>query len=284
MESGRDLIERISGHLHTSGVDKYEARVIAEYVTGDSFSDLQMNAYDLSTRQNDQLDDLIAKRNSGIPLPYVLKSAPFRHLDLYVDERVLIPRSETEIVVEHAIELLKDRGEQVVVDMCTGSGAIALSIAQEVIDSHVYASDISSDALDVARLNSVATGSPARRVQYFCGDLFDALPESIKGTVNVIVSNPPYIGEEEKADVESTVVNHEPHVALFAGAQGTDIYERLIDQARDWVAHDGYVVLEISPSTAEFVQECARTNGYGDVEVFPDMTGRKRVAVLRYAR
>lgn len=281
METGRELIARIADLLVAKDVADYEARVIAEEVTGDTYSDLIVNKYELTERQRDAATRIIDERNTGKPLAYVLRSTTFRDLDLYVDERVLIPRSETETVVQYAIDLLNSTpGEKSVVDMCTGSGAIALSIAHEVVDAHVYASDISSDAIDVARLNGVAVGSPARRVNYFCGDLFAPLPDSMKENIELIISNPPYIGEIEKSDLDASVLDHEPHLALFAGEFGTDVYKRIIEQSQEWLRENGVLVLEISQSTKDFVRQCAQDCGFTNIEFFNDLTGRDRVAVL----
>ncbi len=272
--------------LFTSGDDArtFEARIIAENVTGDSYSELMVSSYELTARQISDIDAIITQRNTGKPLAYILRSVTFRELDLYVDERVLIPRSETEIVVEHALDILSRHPEPAkdlnVVDVGTGSGAIALSIAYEEMRAQIYATDISADALDVARLNGVATGSAAVRVKFYCGDLFSALPEELRGNVDVIVSNPPYIGIDEKEELDSTVLEYEPHLALFAGEEGSDIYGRIIDQARDWLKDDGRLVLEIAPRHVEFIKQSAIDNGYINAEVFSDLTGRERIAVL----
>ncbi len=281
METGRELIARISGSLCFTDVADYEARVIAEHITGDSYSDLLVGKYELNERQNDSLSDIIKQRNIGKPLAYIIHSATFRDLDLYVDERVLIPRSETEVVVQHAIDIVNSEpGEKTVIDMCTGSGAIALSIAHEVVNAHVYAVDISSDALDVARLNGSATGSAARRVDYFCGNLFEPLPQSMKGKVDLIISNPPYVSEEEMNGLDSSVLDYEPHLALFGGHDGTQFYAKIIHHAREWLRPRGHVVLEISPLVAEAVSTCASINDYNSVEIFQDFLGRDRVAIL----
>ncbi|HMS25606.1 MAG TPA: peptide chain release factor N(5)-glutamine methyltransferase [Acidimicrobiia bacterium] len=280
--------------LFTGGDDArtFEARIIAEHVTGDSYSELMVSSYELTQRQAEDVDRIIAQRNGGKPLAYILHSVTFRELDLYVDERVLIPRSETEIVVQYALDILSRHPEPVasrhpepakdlnVIDIGTGSGAIALSIAYEEMRAQVYATDISTDALDVARLNGVATGSAAVRVKFYCGDLFSALPVELRGTVDVIVSNPPYIGNDEKEEIDSAVLEHEPHIALFSGEEGSDIYDRIIDRGREWLKSDGHVVLEIAPRHVEFIKQSAIDSGYTKTEIFSDLTGRERIAVL----
>jgi release factor glutamine methyltransferase len=227
-------------------------------------------------------DDMVERRAAGEPLQYVLRRWGFRTLDLLVDRRVLIPRPETEVVVEVAIRELRriDSHRPLVADLGTGSGAIALSIAAEVSKAHVWATDASEDALAVARANLAGLGSPAAvRVRMARGRWFDALPPAFRGEFDVVVSNPPYIAAEEVLPAE--VSDWEPRSALVAGPSGTEAIAEVVAGAASWVAPRGALVVEIAPHQAEEAQSLARQAGFGDVDIRPDLNGRARVLVAR---
>lgn len=287
MESGRDVMSRIASQIDPKLVDDndavrdYEARIIAEEVTGDSYSELLVSSYSLTDRQESQIASIVTERNTGMPLAYVVNSMTFRDLDLFVDERVLIPRQETELVVEYALTFLKDASSSTVVDVGTGSGAIALSIAHENKGAQIYATDISSEALEVAKLNGAAVGSPASRVQFLQGDLFKPLPTELQGKVDLIISNPPYVGEDERPGLSPSVLDYEPASALFADDDGFAIYQRLIEQAPKWLTKMGVMILEIAPRHVNKTRTCAIKNGFERIEIHADFTGRERIAVLR---
>jgi release factor glutamine methyltransferase len=227
-------------------------------------------------------DDMVERRAAGEPLQYVLRRWGFRTLDLLVDQRVLIPRPETEVVVEVAIRELRrvDARRPLVADLGTGSGAIALSIAVEVSTARVWATDISEDALAVARANLAGVGSPAAvRVRMASGRWFDALPGALRGQFDVVVSNPPYVASGEGLPAE--VADWEPPSALVAGPHGTEAIAEIVAGAGRWLAPGGAVVVEIAPHQAEDAAELARRAGFGEVEIRPDLTGRARVLVAR---
>lgn len=288
METGRALINRIESKLSGSLASEsresisFESRIIAEEITGDSYTELCLNSYELNPKQELQLSQIFQERLSGRPLAYVLNSTTFRDLDLFVDERVLIPRSETELVTQHAIDILKNDGcdKPVVLDIGTGSGAIALSIAHEVRDSKVIGGDISSDAITVAKLNGIATGSAAARVEFIISDLFESFPSALKGKVDLVVSNPPYIGRDEAELVDESVIDNEPHDALFSGETGVDHYVAIISEAKEWLKQNGSLVLEISPRHVEFMEEEKVANGYSMLNIYKDLVDRERIAIF----
>jgi release factor glutamine methyltransferase len=227
-------------------------------------------------------DDMVERRAAGEPLQYVLRRWGFRTLDLLVDRRVLIPRPETEVVVDVAIRELRrvDSTRPLVADLGTGSGAIALSIAVEVPRAHVWATDASPDALAVARANLAGLGSPAAvRVRLAVGRWFDALPSALAGQFDVVVSNPPYVGAGEELPAE--VIDWEPTDALVAGSSGTEALAELVAGAGRWLAPGGALVLEIAPHQADEARAMAQTAGFGAIEVRPDLNGRARVLVAR---
>src|SRR6185369_8211237 len=185
---------------------------------------------------------MLERRVGGEPLQYVLGSWSFRGIDLMVDRRVLVPRPETEITAQVAIDEAVRAGARrgrsngwmagatryAVADLGTGSAAIALALAAELPDAAVWATDVSPDALAVARANLAGAGSPAARVRLAVGDWFDALPDDLHHGLRVVVANPPYIAEDEVPDLAPEVAHHEPRLALVSGPSGLEAIERII--------------------------------------------------------
>ena len=216
--------------------------------------------------------ELTSRRVAGEPLQYLTGITGFRRLELAVGPGVLVPRPETEMLVEYALRRLPADGT--VVDVGTGSGAIALAIADERPDAHVIGTDVSSDAIEWAARNKERLGSPA---EFLAGDLFDPLQDSLRGQIDLVVSNPPYIADRERNVLPTDVVDHEPHVALFAGADGLSVIERLAVQAFDWLRPGGWLLIEISPHLQTAVPEVLERHEYEHVAVHPDLAERPRV-------
>jgi release factor glutamine methyltransferase len=253
---------------------------------------------------------MAARRVAGEPLQYIFGHWPFRELDLRVDPRVLIPRPETEQVVEVALgeaRRLSDlrRGVRsgagsgagsdaglVAVDAGTGSGAIALALATALgsgLVAEIWATDLSADALRVAAANVRACGSVAvpalPEVTLAEGSWLAPLPPRLRGRVDLVVSNPPYVTEEEWAGLDPEV-RAEPRQALVAGpghsgAPGLADVEAVLEEALSWLGRPGVVVVELAPSQAEAAQDRARQLGYDEVRVEPDLAGRPRALVAR---
>jgi len=240
---------------------------------------------------------MAVRRAAGEPLQYIFGHWPFRSLDLLVDPRVLIPRPETEQVVEVALaegrRLAADRG-LVVVDAGTGSGAIALSLASELGPqgaSSVWAVDASPDALAVAAANLERVrgqrGQGWPPVTLLVSDWLGALPAELRGGVDLVVTNPPYVSEEEWPGLDAGV-RAEPRQALVAGAAsdgtpGLADVEELLLQSLDWLGRPGTVVVELAPHQADAATALASRMGYGDVRVEPDLARRPRALVARVA-
>jgi release factor glutamine methyltransferase len=256
-----------------------DARRIVEEACGD---DWQLRLDEPATeRAVAHLDAMVARRAAGEPLQYVLGRWGFRDLDLFVDRRVLIPRPETEVVVDVALEALKGRAEPTVVDLGTGSGAIALSIAVETDDAHVWATDASADAIAVARANLAGVGRAATRVRLVEGSWFVPLPPMLAGRVDLVVTNPPYIAEREVPDLPPEVAHWEPHAALVAGETGLEQLQVIVAEARPWLKPDGALVAELAPHQAEAAVVLAYAAGFTAVEIRSDLTGRPRVLLAR---
>lgn len=227
------------------------------------------------------LDAMVARYRTGEPLAYVLGRWSFRHVDLSVDRRVLIPRPETELVAEVAIGLAAAAGPpRLVADLGTGSGAIGLALASELpLDgTTVWITDASPDALDVARANLAGIGRAARNVRVAEGEWFAALPEG--AAFDVIVSNPPYVAEGSP-DLAAEVLEWEPAAALFAGPDGLDAIRALVAGAPAHLAPGGWLVLEIGHDQGAAVRHLLGLAGFTHVEIRPDLAGRDRIALGR---
>lgn len=261
-----------------------EARWVCEAVSGaDGLEWLELLDAHAGERAVARLDAMVARRLAGEPLQYVLGSWAFRRLDLMVDRRVLIPRPETELVADAAIEAARARPRPLVVaDLGTGSGAIGLSVAAELpLDGvTVWLTDASADALDVARANLAGIGRHAVNVNVAEGSWFAALPGELRGRLDVVVSNPPYIAPGDP-ELDAAVRDWEPAVALFAGDDGLEAYRELITGAASWLAPGGVLVLELGARQAGSVRTLLDAAGFVGVEVRPDLAGLDRIAVAR---
>ncbi len=283
--SWRELLNEAEGRLQTGAVADaaVSARRIVEEASGFDGAELGPNLGQLATvRGVAKLDDMVARRIAGEPLQYVVGRWGFRHLDLMVDRRVLIPRPETEEVAGWAIDELRRLNrpaEANVVDLGTGSGAIGLSFLAEVDEVDVWLTDRSPDSLAVARANLIGLSRRAARGRVAEGSWFDALPDELVGRVDVLVSNPPYVaaGETLPADV----ADWEPNGALVAGARGDEDVLHLIENSPRWLRADGVVVLEMAP-TQTAPAAVAAGELFGEVEVRTDLSGRDRAVVARF--
>lgn len=221
--------------------------------------------------------ELTARRAAGEPLQYVTGIAGFRRLEIAVGPGVLIPRPETESVAGRAMQRLRFGGT--VVDVGTGSGAIALSIADERPDARVMATDSSPDALAWARRNAEAL---ELRVELFHCDLVAGVPQTSRGAIDVCVSNPPYVSTSERSALPKDVVEHEPADALFAGDDGLSVIARLAADARSWLRPGGWIVVEIGERQGDAVRKLLEEAGYEDVSVLLDLGGRDRIVEGRW--
>jgi release factor glutamine methyltransferase len=228
------------------------------------------------------LDSMVQRYLDGVPIQYVLGHWSFRSLDLMVDERVLIPRPETEWVVEHALGIARARlqqrsGRVCCVDLGTGSGAIALSLASELPSgsADVWAIDVSPDAVNVARANLAGIDSRcAPFVRLAVGSWFDALPVELMGTIDLIVANPPYVAIDD--EIDDIVRQHEPHVALFSTNDGLNDIRTIVTGAISWLAPGGSLVLEHGSAHGPAVRDIARAVGLTNITTHQDLASRDR--------
>lgn len=235
----------------------------------------------VSEKHFDEYKELIEKRAQHIPYQYITGCADFMGLTYEVNEDVLIPRLDTEVLGEQALKLMGFEAD--VLDMCTGSGCIGISLKRYRPDAHVTCSDISHKALDTARKNishqhlefANETGNMECGVRLVEGDLFEPFEEDEK--FDLIVSNPPYVTEAEYKDLMPEVKNHEPALALLAGEDGLDIYRRLISEAPEYLKENGWLLLEIGSTQAGMVTALMAGAGFKDIEVIKDLAELDRV-------
>lgn len=261
-----------------------DARRIVERASGFDGAQHHLRLDDPATvRAAGHFEEMVQRRAAGEPLQYVLGAWSFRSLDLFVDARVLIPRPETETVVEVAMAELRRLAPRspLAVDLGTGSGAIALSLAREMPGVEVWGVERSADSLAVARANAAGLGRAGAAVRLVEGSWFEPLPPIMRGQVDLIVSNPPYIAEREVDDLPPEVARWEPLAALVAGPTGIEQIEAIVEEAPRWLANPGALVVEIAPSQQEASRALAREAGFSQVDVRPDLSGRPRALVGR---
>jgi release factor glutamine methyltransferase len=233
---------------------------------------------ELTREEEGRYNDALAERSTGMPAQYITCHQEFWGMDLIVTPAVLIPRPETEHVVEAVLAgvgRVTLSAKVRIADVGTGSGCIALALAKELPHAEIHATDISSPALEVARANAVRH-QLQHRIRFHEADLLTGLEV---GAFDFVVSNPPYVGSSEEDQVQSEVRKFEPRNAVFAGAKGTEVIERLIPQAREILNPGGYLIMEISGTIADRVRESLAN--WNDVQIANDLQGIPRVASAR---
>ena len=224
---------------------------------------------ELTGEERARYEDALAQRSRGIPAQYITGHQEFWGMDLRVTPSVLIPRPETEHAVEAALELLRGIQSPRVIDVGTGSGCIALALALELPQAEIEAVDISAEALVVARGNAERLGLAAR-IDFGRSDLLDR-HLSAGPAFDMVVSNPPYVGENEADKLQIEVREYEPHCALFGGQEGLDVYRRLIPQAAEVLKPGGWLVMEIGYSQEHGIRELL--GNWKEVRTIPDLQG-----------
>lgn len=218
--------------------------------------------------------ETVEERSRGVPAQYITGHQEFWGLDFLVSPAVLIPRPETEHLVETAIEIAREMEQPRIIDVGTGSGCIALALENELPKAEVHATDLSPDALEIARAN--AARLRLERVRFHVTDVLEGFPEEF---ADIIVSNPPYVGECEADKVQAQVRKFEPHMAVFGGPEGHELICKVIEQARRVLKPGGWLLMEIGYTQSPMLEKLLQ--GWDDVHFVPDLQGIPRVAVAR---
>lgn len=273
----KEMYEKGCEDLDEAGVESPEvdAFYLMEYLTG-------LNRARYLLEKDRQVTEETARRYSALierraarePYQYITGEADFLGYRIKVDENVLIPRFDTETVVMEAVgKIPENTADFAALDLCTGSGCIAIALKCLRPEIKVFACDISEKALALAEENAGINGAD---IEFFKGDLFDALPEDLK--FDLIISNPPYVTEEEYEGLSPEVKDHEPILALTAGRDGLDIYRRLIPEGAKRLKSGGSLVLETGWQQGESVTALLKENGFEDVYIKQDLSGLDRMA------
>jgi len=270
-----EVLRRASGYLDRHGVESPNAtaEILLMHVLGTDRAGLYARSAGLDTREARMFGRAICQRCAGTPVQHLTGDQPFRGITLEVLPGVFVPRPETELLVEHALAEIGDRKDAVVVDAGTGTGAIALAVKDERPDATVFATDLSPEAVELARANAARLGLAVTVLQ---GDLLEPLPAVLRGRVDIVVSNPPYVAAEDVEDLPAEV-RADPVLALVGGI---DVYERLGEQASRWLRGGGVLAVEIGATLGDPVVR-ALSAVFSEVRVEPDLTGRDRVVLAR---
>lgn len=266
--------------LKTKNIDspKLKARLLMQYVLKQNRQYLMVHDENkLTQEQKEKYFKAIEKLSKGIPLQHVTHQQEFMKMNFYVNENVLIPRPDTEILVEEVMKIAKKIKAKKILDLCTGSGAIAISLAKYIENSQITATDISEEALVIAERNA-KNNKVDKQIAFLSSNLFEELP---KEKYDMIVSNPPYIKREIVKTLAKEVQN-EPLMALDGGWDGLDFYRKIIHQADDFLKYGGYLCLEIGYDQKEDVMDLIKKEErYTDSYCKKDLYGKDRVVVTR---
>lgn len=280
MKSLKDVL--LEGEIYLSEVGlenaKSDAWYLFEYVFGIRRADFLLDGDNVADAEKAyKFLDFIKIRATRKPLQYITRHQEFMGFDFEVNESVLIPRQDTEVLVEKALEIInKLNMENVkVLDLCTGSGCIAVSICKFVPGTDVTASDISGKVLDLAKKNAGIHQAECRFIQ---SNLFN----DIEGKFDIIISNPPYIKTDVINKLMEEVKGFEPITALDGGFSGLDFYRKISNEAKKFFKKEGFILYEIGYDQAAEVSQILKENGFLDIEVFKDLAGLDRVVIARY--
>ena len=272
----RDIINKAQNTLEAAGIadSQVDSWLLAEFVFGITrakyYANMQMT---VDGKSAEKYNELVNQRAGHIPLQHLVGTQEFMGLTFKVNENVLIPRQDTELLVENVADCLGN-GKRTVLDMCTGSGCIAVSIDRLSKDSKVTAVDISEKALEVAQENNRFNNA---NVTFIQSDLFT----NVTGRYDIIVSNPPYIRTDEIPKLMEEVKSHEPVMALDGMEDGLYFYKKICNEASDYLNDNGKIFFEIGYDQGDDVSEILRQNRFCNIEVLKDLSGNDRVVIAR---
>lgn len=236
----------------------------------------------VTKEQQGKFNELIKRAGESEPVAYLIGKTEFYSLELEISPACLIPRPETELLVERAVEFLRTRkGHQLVCDLCTGCGCIAVAIAKNFADCEIIATDISDSALETAAIN-IEKFNLQKRVKLLQGDLFEPIvPHLDTGKFDLIVSNPPYVSSIEYEQLEKNVKDYEPKTALFAGTDGLDIYKRIAANVDEFLKPDAALILEIGYAQGQAVKNLLEGAGFTQIRIEKDFHDNDRIVIAR---
>lgn len=264
----RDLLAAADLPIH-------EAERLLLTVTGRTRVDLY--TADVTESDASRYRILVEQRRRGVPLQHLEETIPFGPVTVRVDRRALIPRPETELLFDEAASTLGRAGPgSTIVDLGTGTGALALALRHRFPEARVIATDVSPEALSLAAENAERN---RMEIELFEGDLFDALPDGVKGRIDLLVANPPYVAEHEYALLPAEIRDYEPRLALVGGERGVEVLERIAEEVYWWLAEGGWLFCEIGETQAE--QALELFSPWLFCEIRDDLAGRPRIVVGR---
>lgn len=276
------LLGWITDYFGDKGVDspRLSAEMLLSFILGLQRIELYVN-FDrpVAGDKLKMLHELVKRGGEHEPVAYLVGRTEFYSLEIKVNRNCLIPRPETELLAERAIEFLRKRqGKQYVCDLCTGSGCVAVAVAKGVKDVNIIATDICDAALSVAAEN-VTHHDLAGQIKLLCGDLFTPIIEGLDGTrFDLIVSNPPYISTSEYETLDKNVREYEPKKALHAGEEGLDVYRRIIEQADSHLKDNGAMMLEIGYAQGQAIKDLLKDAGcFSEIIIEKDFQNNDRV-------
>jgi len=280
------LLNWITEHFTKKGIDS--PRLSAELLLSHVLAMKRIELYTqfdkaVDKQQLERLHDLVERAGRNEPVAYLTGKIEFYSLELNITPDCMIPRPETELLVERAIEFLRSRpGKQFVCDLCTGCGCIALAIAKNFTNADLIATDRSDAALNIAAGN-VEKHQLSDRIRLLCGDLFDAfVPPLDVDKFDLIVCNPPYVSAAEFEKLDKSVKDYEPRLALFAGDDGLDVYRRIIDKADQFLKSDAALILEIGFTQGRAIEELLEQAGtFTEIKIEKDLHSNDRIAIAR---
>jgi release factor glutamine methyltransferase len=282
-----EALNQAVNKFRSEGIDR--PRTNAELLLG---AVLDVNKIDLyldrdrilTPEQVTRFGQFTQERLSGKPVQYIIGSTEFFGLELKVNPSVLIPRPETETLVETVLDNLRGFERPRIIDLGTGSGAIAISLAKNLTGSYVYATDVSPEALKVAQDNA-RRHAVLEQIQFLCGDLFEPLKgEKLAGEIDCVVSNPPYVSAEEFETLPKEVKDFEPIVALKTDEQGLSFHRKIAQNSLDFLSSGGILALEVGLGQSSKVADLIRTqDGFNRIEIRKDLGGIERIVLARRA-
>lgn len=280
-----DQATRALQQSQMTGSPRLDSELLLGHVLEMDRTQLYCRSFDkVATLELNRFQELVDLRALGTPIAYLLGKRDFFSRTFVVNSAVLIPRPETEVLVEESLKILDRSGltRPRVLDIGTGSGCIAVTLALELEGALVRASDVSSDALQVAQENAQRLGAE-RLIKFFQSDLFDQFEElGVRRGFDLIVSNPPYVATDCGPRPEANVVRYEPATALWSGRDGLDHIRRLVNQAPDWLNPGASLVLEMASFQVEGVEALMQQRGFEATSIIPDLSGLPRVVVGRW--